>query len=615
MFKNKIIQTSLIYLSFASLIFLCSSTVSGDEDILFPVHDKSGFFLSFLNPEYPESIFSNPANLSEYNNYLAELGYYSGNPGIYSLKIIIPSDRNGVWGLGIYDNGHSKWDWVNERYVLFENVTTLSYSPNLPIDFINIGFSIGFINYGNDIAFDSPLLNIGFASDFRNRKDWLKDLQLSCSIFNISSSSPSFKYKSGLNFDYEVETIPFDFPNLKVFGFSYNFQLHPQFTVIPGYEYDSEGNHIFIINSRIFNRINFGIGYSDDYLEAVSFRVNFSCFELGYSRDNINEKDYFTFAFKKNFFAEPFSREKKKPSDSSETNLGMTKEEILKKAEDSKRFQDYFEAVFYYRLLVEMEPGNNNYKNALEEAKELTYATWRTNQRFREINTHLSQAQKLMEQEDYKLAEYEFQQVQKLEPENSDAQNGLLEIMEKIKQLTDNERRLAELAFQQKNFPGLIQHTGVILFYDPTNEGAISFLNTAAEYYRKLEEESGTAIKEHDRNIKKIEMLETYISAMSDLEKGDFDSSLKKLNQIKDNSEDNAFILDKINYISRLKNDSADFNSENVLELYREGLEFYTKGEFQNAINKWEEVLKIDPFNTSALRGIQRAKKMLSVQE
>jgi len=361
--------------------------------------------------------------------------------------------------------------------------------------------------------------------------------------------------------------------------------------------------------------VNFGIVYSEDYLEAASFRFSFSCFELGYSRDFSDNKDYFTFAFKKNFSGVSVFKPVERSTESSDLKFGMSREEILKKAEDAKKFQDYFEAFFYYRLLVELDPTSMEFKNSLEEVKGLTYSTWRTNQRFREINNHLSQATKLLEQEQFKLSEYEFQQVQKLEPENSDAQNGLLEILERTRQLTEEELKKAETAFEEKNFPGLIVHIGTILSYDPANERAKVLMDSAADYYKKLGDESGSVIREHQQNLRRIEMLETYISAMTDLESGNLESALEKLTRIRNYSTDNDFILDKITYITRLKNESADFDSEKVLQLYREGLEFYTQGDFTNAILKWEEVLKIDPFNTSAIRGIQRAKKMMSIQE
>ncbi|HDS09223.1 MAG TPA: hypothetical protein ENN73_03260, partial [Firmicutes bacterium] len=248
MLKDKITKSIFILSFLLVTVFSCLSGISAEESSFFPVHDKPGFFLSILNHEYPESIFSNPANLSLYNNYLAELGYYSENPGIFSVKIIFPSERNGVWGLGIYDNGHSGWDRVNEVYLLHENVTVVSYSPNLPFDFIKAGLSLGFMNFKNDIAFDSPFLNLGFSSDFKNRKDYLKNIEISCVFYNITNTQLSSK-AFGTDIPVTVPD-PINISRLNLTGIAYNFHVNRYFNITSGYEYNSEDHHIFIINSQ-----------------------------------------------------------------------------------------------------------------------------------------------------------------------------------------------------------------------------------------------------------------------------------------------------------------------------------------------------------------------------
>ena len=54
---------------------------------------------------------------------------------------------------------------------------------------------------------------------------------------------------------------------------------------------------------------------------------------------------------------------------------------------------------------------------------------------------------------------------------------------------------------------------------------------------------------------------------------------------------------------------------DQIKQLYREGLDLFVKKQYQAAINKWEEILAIDPYNKLATQNIQEAQRRLKKLE
>jgi len=54
---------------------------------------------------------------------------------------------------------------------------------------------------------------------------------------------------------------------------------------------------------------------------------------------------------------------------------------------------------------------------------------------------------------------------------------------------------------------------------------------------------------------------------------------------------------------------------DNIKQLYRDGLSLFVNKQYQAAINKWEEILEIDPYNKLATQNIQEAQRRLKKLE
>ncbi len=606
------------------MFFLFSNTSAYEVVIQDPIlHNKLEYYSGILDFNSTDCIYSNPANLAFQKAYVFELGRYSSNYEVkyireehrYSLKIIIPTQYNGTWGFGYFSNGTSGWPLDSDNYYLKEKVITISYAPNLTIKNIKFGANLKLLNISWHRHL--PALNLGVISDFGNRKDLLGNFTFAYTLNNILGPKFSIDYPmywfSGVHSYYRTYYL---YRMTSIFGIKYNIKLMNHFNCGLGYEYVSVQDYkIFLLNMNFYKNLHVNLGYSRDYLKSISVKFNYFGFEAGYTYDDYSFDSFFTIGYRKSFSYIPH----KPPKDSEdETDLGkfkINRDALLQKAKDAKNFEDYYEAIFYYRLILEEYPDDRDVQDLLDDAKDFLYEKWKTNRRFREINKYLSEGQGFLETGEYKLAEYQYQQVQKLDPENKDAENGLLEVLGKKRALITDELNKVQTAYEEKNFSDVLAHLAVVFNYDTNNSDAMRFLSDLTDYYKQLEQSSESIILESQMNKKKIKMLEVYIEASEEIDAGDLDSALEKLENVKNLHPDNAIVIKKIDLINRLKTTHEEFGSEKVLELYKEGLEFYTKGEYKKAIEKWEEVLKLDPLNSSAKRGILRAKKMLELGE
>lgn len=88
----------------------------------------------------------------------------------------------------------------------------------------------------------------------------------------------------------------------------------------------------------------------------------------------------------------------------------------------------------------------------------------------------------------------------------------------------------------------------------------------------------------------------------SHLANNDFSKAEKALNAMEDIDPDSAKLRERRNRLDTQRSAAL----ENAILA---GKEFYTRGEFESAINAWEQALKLDPDNKEVKENIQRAEK------
>lgn len=166
--------------------------------------------------------------------------------------------------------------------------------------------------------------------------------------------------------------------------------------------------------------------------------------------------------------------------------------------------------------------------------------------------------------------------------------------------LTENDRRLNEI---RSNTMAQIDEL------TRQNTEQLQVITTSNETVKKkLEERIVTVEKNREKLIK------DYADAVDLYTKGDLEGALeafKKLRALDPKNEDIA------RYIGIIEGESRDVNAytDDIKNLYKEGMRLYLKKEYKEAIAVWKKILQRDPYNKLALKGIERAEKVMNIVE
>jgi tetratricopeptide (TPR) repeat protein len=103
---------------------------------------------------------------------------------------------------------------------------------------------------------------------------------------------------------------------------------------------------------------------------------------------------------------------------------------------------------------------------------------------------------------------------------------------------------------------------------------------------------------------------ELYATGLQLFSEGEFERALESFNAL---SQIDPNYLNVQEYINKSRAEMTEVTtySQDVLNLYYEGMELYLEKRYADAISKWEEILEIDPYNKLARRNIDEARKRL----
>lgn len=210
------------------------------------------------------------------------------------------------------------------------------------------------------------------------------------------------------------------------------------------------------------------------------------------------------------------------------------------------------------------------------------------------VKSTLAKAQELYRKGSYKLAEDRVKEVLEMEPANSEGlqlQSSInLALQEKVAQLEQEAKSL----HRSGNLQQAILVWSQILELDSTNQSAQQGLKQADREVRL-----NTHIKAG---------IEYFNAGNSSAAQQEFYSALSLSPQDPVAADYLVKVrakLEKTTTLEDLKNDPQ------IWQLYQSGLEKYQKGDYQGAIDAWQEVLKVYPNNRNTLRNIEQAKLRL----
>jgi tetratricopeptide (TPR) repeat protein len=124
---------------------------------------------------------------------------------------------------------------------------------------------------------------------------------------------------------------------------------------------------------------------------------------------------------------------------------------------------------------------------------------------------------------------------------------------------------------------------------------------------RRFEQERDLRQRQTADEARKSEL---YAAGLQLFSEGEFEQALESFNAL---SQIDPNYLNVQEYINKSRAEMTDVTtySQDILNLYYEGMELFLGKRYADAINKWEEILEIDPYNKLARRNIEEARKRL----
>jgi tetratricopeptide (TPR) repeat protein len=257
--------------------------------------------------------------------------------------------------------------------------------------------------------------------------------------------------------------------------------------------------------------------------------------------------------------------------------LQANRRRIEKLASDAKDYEGkklYIKAAASYRKILEID---SNHELARRKISYLTSFIKTA------VEDKFQRARNLYSRADYSGAIAELREILNIDPDHAPSKNYLNRATQRLEALAHQHYQRAQNFYQQRDWDKVIQECYLTLSMNPNHNGADELKKTALQ------------------NISLDKLLErgVYYFQLKDYQNA---KAIFKQLLIKEPGNEAAN-----NY---LKECESELTSQ-IVELLNLGIEFFTDGNYEEAIKEWNKVLKIDPNHKSTLDYIQKAKERL----
>lgn len=272
--------------------------------------------------------------------------------------------------------------------------------------------------------------------------------------------------------------------------------------------------------------------------------------------------------------------------------------QFLKEGENFEFKKDWFKAFISYQKTLAWDPENSR---ALAKVDYLNQKIYQAEQPKTEqdinsflVDNYLKLAQEYHNKQEFKPAALLIQQAIKLEPQNPKALNLQNQIKKSQSDKILELERKGVQSYNHGDYPEAILAWNQILELDSTRLAAKYNINLA----------SG-----------KIKLASYLKQGIEYFNSGDFSMAEKQLNlalSIDPKDQTTQEYLQKVRARTAKKTTLEDLKKDSeIWKIYQEGLSQYQQGNYEEAIELWNEVLKVYPNNENTLRNIQQARARL----
>lgn len=226
-----------------------------------------------------------------------------------------------------------------------------------------------------------------------------------------------------------------------------------------------------------------------------------------------------------------------------------------------------------------------------DEAKK--YLNRIANERSAAISFHLDEGRKKFNRGQFSDSIYHFDEILKIDPNNSEAKSYLDRAKAKVKSRADQQHQLALKEFEAGNYDKAIVLWKKTLEIDPSYALAVKYIEEA-ENRRKR--------NKYDKAI------DSWMKqGLALFQNRDYNRALTFFDKILDVDSKNTKALE---YRQLCNEKLADEERQNkVAQLFIQGVRDYKRRKYDEAIDKWTKVKKLDPQNTLVDKYISQAKE------
>jgi tetratricopeptide (TPR) repeat protein len=202
----------------------------------------------------------------------------------------------------------------------------------------------------------------------------------------------------------------------------------------------------------------------------------------------------------------------------------------------------------------------------------------------------MEEARKASARNNFKRATSYFEQVLAQEPQHAGALREREEV--KVRAATAIAKELAEASedLTEKEIHRAIARFRQVLDIDPTNETALSGLNRG-------------------RRILREELTRLVAQGNAAIDRGEFreaEASLRKALSLDPYQKEPRAALSRLEQMQQ-----SGIKPEDEQQLYLQGIEYYTRGKYEEAVTAWEQVLVLSPRHEKARLNIEKARRKL----
>jgi tetratricopeptide (TPR) repeat protein len=220
------------------------------------------------------------------------------------------------------------------------------------------------------------------------------------------------------------------------------------------------------------------------------------------------------------------------------------------------------------------------------------------------INTHFSQGLQLYQTSDYVRSREQWRAILAVDSTHVEASDYLERTQEKIdEQLTANVRRARQLEAQGRLTQAIGEWNNVQIL-DPGNSEAD---RSISRIRRRIESQS----QDLEEAATQLRIVNLYNTALQDFNQGNYEAAMGGLTELLQLQPDHEEARTLQAMTKRKMTPLTEEEEAAIRRFYLRGMQFFSKDQYTEAIAEWEKILEIDPTNESVQRNIEEAKKHL----